>query len=791
MEAHKASVLLRRLPLLIFGIFAVGLVWKARGQSATFAGDAQHTSLYGAPAQSLNQLHWSTSINLSNAGDFAHYGAPLITASNTVLLPVKRSSTGFQVSVFEGATGRLKYTLATDYILPNYSTWVPVYQPAIAVPQSGPRLYYPGAGGTVYYIENPDSDTPSPPVHQCFYTNLAGYLANITNFNIRVFINTPLTADTNGVVFFGFRVQGSAPAPLSTTQSGFVRLAPDGSAKYILCGTTVTNSSLSSDSHSCAPALSNDGSTLYVAVKNPAATTCYLVGLDSTTLATKYKVLLKDPRANNAASVTDISTASPLVGPDGDVFFGILGNPEVSSRGMLLHFSEDLQIQKLPSAFGWDHTPAIVPTNMVPSYSGTSTYLLFSKYNNYAGGGGDGINRMALLDPNAAQTDVHYNNLAEMREVQTVIGCTPDSQGPLYPYAVREWCINTAAVNPHTMSVYAPSEDGRIYRWNLAANTLAEVFTLGNGVSAPYVPTAIGPDGTVFTLNGTKLFALGSLTNLAMTIFSSEPDLRGFVAGQTATLTAMVTKLDDSRPLPTGTVTFQDVIYQGFTRVTNTLGNAIPLAGGTATVTNVVLSAGSNSLGNHFITAIYSGDSWFPSTRVTLVQKVHAWATITTPHFATSSSNTMIISATVASISPTTNTPTGMVSFWDGPTFLAQVPLKTNAVAAFTTTNLSVGSHAISATYASDTFFAASSGNLVATPPYLTGPTILSNGGFQIAFSNSIGAPFTVLGSTQLDLPLGNWSVLGPAIEVFPGQFQFTDPLATHNAQGFYRVRSP
>ena len=37
---------------------------------------------------------------------------------------------------------------------------------------------------------------------------------------------------------------------------------------------------------------------------------------------------------------------------------------------------------------------------MVPSYSGNSTYLLMTKYNNYAGvGSGNGSNRLAVVDP--------------------------------------------------------------------------------------------------------------------------------------------------------------------------------------------------------------------------------------------------------------------------------------------------------------------------------------------------------------------------------------------------------
>ena len=542
----------------VLGMLASG--GGAHAQPVTFAGTAQHTAQYSAPAQRLNRVRWSTPIDLNNTGAFAHYGAPLITSSNTVLVTVKTATNSFEVRAFEGAAGRLKYTLVTDYILPTNAAWIPACQPLIATPASGARLYYPGAGGTLYYIENPDSDTPSAPVQQCFYTALTNYSTNISAFNNTVVINTPLTADSDGVVFFGFRVQGTAPAPLSTNQSGFVRIDPDGNAIYVLAAAAAADSLIAWDSHNSAPALSNDGSTLYVPVKQRSSSShAYLLGLDSKTLATKYKVLLHDPRNGNLASVTDISTASPVIGPDGDVFFGVLGNPN-SSRGFLLHFTADLSAQKPPSAFGWDYTPGIVPASMVPNYSGPSSYLLFSKYNNYAGNSdGNGINRIALLDPNATQIDPHATapGLIEMREVMTVIGCTPDNeyQNSTYPYAVREWCINTAAVNPATESVFVPSEDGHIYRWDLALNALTETLTLGPGVGAPYVPTVIGPDGTVYTLNGGTLFALSSLTKVGVAVYSSTPDLCSVVAGQPVTFTAIVTNLSPSDPAPAGTVT--------------------------------------------------------------------------------------------------------------------------------------------------------------------------------------------------------------------------------------------
>src|SRR6185436_18134341 len=167
------------------------------------------------------------------------------------------------------------------------------------------------------------------------------------------------------------------------------------------------------------------------------------------------------------------------------------------SRGFLLRFSGDLTVTKTPGAFGWDYTAGIVPASMVPSYTGPSPYLLFSKYNDYPFADGSGVNRVALLDPNATQLDPHSSasGMVEMREVLTVNGPTPDANALSiqYPYAVREWCINTAAVNPATNSIFTPSEDGYIYRWNLATNSLSQAVQLTEGILEPYVPTVIGP----------------------------------------------------------------------------------------------------------------------------------------------------------------------------------------------------------------------------------------------------------------------------------------------------------
>ena len=66
----------------------------------------------------------------------------------------------------------------------------------------------------------------------------------------------------------------------------------------------------------------------------------------------------------------------------------------------------------------------------------------------------------------------------------------------------------------------------------------------------------------------------------------------------------------------------------------------------------------------------------------------------------------------------------------------------------------------------------------------------LTDGSFQFAFTNNPGALFSVLATTNPALPVSDWTALGGATEISPGQFQFTDPSAPNQPRRFYRVRS-
>ncbi len=454
---------------------------------ASFAHDAQHTGQSSVAAQDLGLVRWQTPVDLSPPGFLGiHYGSPLITPANTVLVPVKTTSNGnFRVEARSGVDGTLKWMQPTDYILPRTGGWTPSYNLTLTPAN---RLYFPGAGGTVYYTDSPDANRTPTIGHLAFY----GIDHYDHSLDSTVLINTPLTSDANGNLYFGFVVTGSNSLNL---QSGIARLQPDGTGTWISGSAAVGQTGNYFVSYNSAPALSNDGRTVYVVLPRGSAGG-YLVALDSTTLAPRARVVV-------TGTVDSDSSASPTVGPDGDVYYGVLANNH--SRGWLLHFSGDLSQTKTPGAFGWDNTASIVPSTAVPSYHGTSTYLLMSKYNNYKGLGGDGVNKVAILDPNATETDP-ITGATVMNEVLTIAGITPD---PVLP-AVREWCINNAAVDPITKSVLVNSEDGYLYRWDLATNTLSQRIRVAWGVGEAYTPTVIGVDGTVYAINNATLWAVKS-----------------------------------------------------------------------------------------------------------------------------------------------------------------------------------------------------------------------------------------------------------------------------------------
>lgn len=138
---------------------------------------------------------------------------------------------------------------------------------------------------------------------------------------------------------------------------------------------------------------------------------------------------------------------------------------------------------------------------------------------------------------------------------------------------------------------------------------------------------------------------------------------------------------------PTGTVTFYDAA---------TALAAAPLAGGVATFATSALA-----VGDHSFTAVYGGDiqngsSTSPPVSATVNAVPPSTTSLTVTPATTTVGQPVTLTATVAGASPT-----GTVTFNDGSTPLAAIPLS-GGIATFTTSALALGAHGLAAMYSGD-----------------------------------------------------------------------------------------
>jgi hypothetical protein len=167
--------------------------------------------------------------------------------------------------------------------------------------------------------------------------------------------------------------------------------------------------------------------------------------------------------------------------------------------------------------------------------------------------------------------------------------------------------------------------------------------------------------------------------------------------GQPVNGNAEVTAIDGS--LATGTISF----YDGAANICT-----IPVAPSAS----CPASAGANfAVGTHVLTAVYSGDATHlgsTSAAVTVVvlpvpvTKVRTVTMLTSSVDPAASGQSVTFTANVVAASGSIAAPTGVVTFLDGSALLGTKTLVGSGVASFNTSSLSVGNHAITASYAGD-----------------------------------------------------------------------------------------
>jgi len=272
-----------------------------------------------------------------------------------------------------------------------------------------------------------------------------------------------------------------------------------------------------------------------------------------------------------------------------------------------------------------------------------------------------------------------------------------------------------------TVTSDAGTPTGDVRFTETAAGMVLGTATLANGVAT--LSTAALPVGS-FSITaeyfGNVSFAGSSTSSLTqvvaaipttMVLSSSSP---AATVGQPVTFTATVTPSPTDSPA--STVTFQD----GAT----VLGSGSLTADGAATLTTTALAAGA-----HSITATYDGSASFGASSDTLVQRVAKTPTstaLTAKPNPARPGQTVRLTATVSLTPPATEPVSGTVTFRAGNRTLGTGPV-TDGAATLGTTDLAIGDHTVTATFAATPILRGSSATETVSVDPRVGPEFKVN----------------------------------------------------------------
>jgi hypothetical protein len=337
--------------------------------------------------------------------------------------------------------------------------WEPVFHAAL---WNG-FVFVPGAGGTIYKLSEAEGSVVAQ--HNPFGQEI----------NPHRFVSGPVTIDAHGNVYYNvIQFDPTNPWSVDIRGSWLVKVETDGRARAVSYSTLAPASCNGCGSQrpgvNLAPAVSADGKTIYtasVAHFNPAD--AYLLAVNSD-LTPQWQSSLTVDNGQIQGVIVDLSSATPVVLPDGSVLYGVLGGS--SARGYMLKFSSSGQYLT-EFDFGWDDTPAV--------YSHDGTYSVITKDNHYESRGPYYITQLN------ADLGIEW-------QYQSVDN--------------YEWCVNAPAVDKNG-TVYADSEDGNVFVINQGGSLKGKLF-LQSAVGAAYTPIAIGRDGKIYTENDGNMFVVGT-----------------------------------------------------------------------------------------------------------------------------------------------------------------------------------------------------------------------------------------------------------------------------------------
>jgi len=464
--------------------------WGEWGRTAQHSGDSP--AVGQSPNAQLADITFDPFVMQEQAETFGellvHYQAPLVDRSNVFL----EFKTGTYVScqppgsghpypcgpddwgaeiwnerafVWQGTSLVEAWNFQSDWKPePNGSAlgdWEPVFHAALG----NGFVYVPGFAGSIYKLNESDG------------IQVAQYKPFATD-DPNTYVTGPLTVDLKGNAYYNIvRLNPSHPWDSDILGAWLVQVSTQGVVHKVSYKTLVPGAPTTCGGSPCgsqrpginvAPAVSADGKTIYtVSAGHFAPDFGYMVAANSS-LTAKWHTAIHGLLSGADPQVSDQSSSTPAVLPDGSVVYGTLDFND--SRGYLLKF--DSTGKYLTNFdFGWDSTPASFPHG--------GTYSVVIKDNHY----GTGPYYITELDSNLVP------------------------QWSFKSPANFEWCVNAPAVDS-TGTVYANSEDGNVYVINSDGTLKGKLF-LRQAIGAAYTPIALGRDGKIYTENDGDMFVIG------------------------------------------------------------------------------------------------------------------------------------------------------------------------------------------------------------------------------------------------------------------------------------------
>ena len=505
-----------------------------------FGHDPAHTGATDVAAQPLQSMLASVVMDPFVDAELAyyqtdlyvHYASPIVDGDD-VFVEVKRgtftgdwSTESFGVEALRWQRNRLvpRWTTMSDWKPVPYTGnggpgFEPLFQPVLA----NGFVYVPGENGGVIRL---DRDS-------------GAVVDRIAQADSSTYVSGPLVADSAGNVLYNVIAFAAAANPwtVDTRDAWLERITPSGATSayhYSRADATAQCLGVFSDAQlpwppspnavpptitcgsqrpgvNVAPAIANDGTIYTVSRAHFDSRYGDLIALNAD-LTPKWSVSLRDrfndgcnvllppngspggcrggartgvdPEDNTAGAgrVNDDSSSSPMIAPDGSIFYGAYSRYNYD-QGHLMHFSPSGDyLGSYP--FGWDETPGV--------YAHEDTYSIITKENHYDLGS-------------------YCDSCASGRPASYAITSLDPSLNVEWSFASIsgfEWCINGPAIDRNGVS-YINSEDGSLYAIN-RDGSLRATIRMTAALGQAYTPVVVDDHGRIYAEKAGTVFVVGA-----------------------------------------------------------------------------------------------------------------------------------------------------------------------------------------------------------------------------------------------------------------------------------------